>query len=356
MKIRRRITDFFINAFCKGFRLLSIIPLCILGSIFGIIAVFVSFFVGMDRKVAATQIRFALMGSSNKSNLLCRLKDDITVAAINFGSFFHVGYSIAELLKWRSIIGITDLLALQKDENLRNQRFGKEQKVASFKQVRLVGADIVRNVVDSGVGCVALAGHIGNFELLAAMFANLGPKLTIVARSPQYTSLHRLLDQIRMSYGLNLLWREDSSVAKKILVALKSGHIVALLIDQDTKLPSVFSEFFGLDAATPIGPIKLAIKARVPLFTSFICRTSWNTHEIIINSITVDYSSDSEQTEREIIAMYNRRLEDIIKHHPCQWLWWHRRWRRRPDIDYHKMPEVLLNKSDYVAWLKRVGK
>ena len=214
----------------------------------------------------------------------------------------------------------------------------------------MIGANIADYLIETNRGCVSLAAHTGNFELLAATFARLGSKLTVVARSPKYSALHDLFQNIRGEYGMNLLWREDVAIARKLMTALQQGHIVALLIDQDTNLPNSFADFFGLEAAIPISPIRLALRAKVPLFTSFIYRTGWSSHEIKVEEICG--LETPALREEEILSLYNSRLEKIIRAHPMQWPWWHKRWRRRPEIDYEKHPEFLLRTTDYVRWLE----
>jgi hypothetical protein len=54
----------------------------------------------------------------------------------------------------------------------------------------------------------------------------------------------------------------------------------------------------------------------------------------------------------DILKEYCRRIEAVIAEHPGQWLWWHRRWRRRPGIDYNANPDQLLGAKDYVTWLR----
>jgi lauroyl/myristoyl acyltransferase len=36
-------------------------------------------------------------------------------------------------------------------------------------------------------------------------------------------------------------------------------------------------------------------------------------------------------SEDEILAMYNARLEALVRRFPGQWVWFHKRWRSRPD-------------------------
>ncbi len=52
-----------------------------------------------------------------------------------------------------------------------------------------------------------------------------------------------------------------------------------------------------------------------------------------------------------ILSSYGTFLETYIKKDPTQWVWWHRRWRRRPDINYNENPELLRSTREYLEWL-----
>ena len=64
------------------------------------------------------------------------------------------------------------------------------------------------------------------------------------------------------------------------------------------------------------------------------------------------YWEDKEDKERYILSKYGEILEKHINEDPTQWVWWHRRWRRRPGINYEKNPELLISTNDYIEWIK----
>src|SRR5262249_14453680 len=72
-------------------------------------------------------------------------------------TFGHAGQSYAELAVWRKLA--------------RNPGY-----------VRIEGRHVLDAALAQGRGCIAITGHVGNWELLAATFADLGVPLTVVAR------------------------------------------------------------------------------------------------------------------------------------------------------------------------------
>ena len=65
---------------------------------------------------------------------------------------------------------------------------------------------------------------------------------------------------------------------------------------------------------------------------------------------------DKINPEEYIIEEYSKTLENLIIKYPDQWVWWHRRWRRRPEIDYKQYPELLPSSIEYVRWIQELSK
>lgn len=196
---------------------------------------------------------------------------------------------------------------------------------------------------------LAISGHIGNFELLAAYFVRRGIPLTVIGRRPNYASFDTLLKELRESYGVKTTWRDDPQSTRMLVRTLRSGDALAGLIDQDTHLESAYGPFFGIDAAYPIAGIRLAVKYQLPVFSAFIVRKGPMKHHISVQRL--EYSGDETDSIQTILTQFSRNLEEQICQHPEQWLWWHRRWRRRPGVDYAITPELLPSTRQYLEWI-----
>ena len=173
--------------------------------------------------------------------------------------------------------------------------------------------------------------------------------MSVIGRAPNYELLDIFAKRLKKSYGIESIWREDSTSSRKIISAFKTGRVVAALIDQDTSIENAFAPFFGVDAAYPSSLITLAVKYRIPIITSFIIREQPYHHNVITDRI--DYDPDSETVIQDILKTFSKRLEDLIIKYHEQWIWWHRRWRRRPGMDYNLHPETLPSTKDYLSWL-----
>ncbi len=204
--------------------------------------------------------------------------------------------------------------------------------------VSVEGWGHVEAVLDRGA--IAATGHVGNFELFAIYAAHKGIPIAAGARSLDDPRLNRLLDEFRSGSGVQTILRGDPDAAREVLRVLKRGGIFALLIDLDTRVPSVSVPFFGRLARTPAAAAVLAVRRDLPVLPVFACRRATGGHHFTIGApIAPPKTGDRDRDIVALTAEFNRLLEAFIREHPAEWIWWHRRWRRPPvpglDLDAH---------------------
>lgn len=178
-------------------------------------------------------------------------------------------------------------------------------------------------------GVVAVTGHIGNWELLAQVVAHAGYPATTIARPVYDPRLTRLIHKHRTAWGLHVIWRGDNSGAKDILRVFRERGMLALLIDQDTKVQGTFVPFFGRLAYTPTAAASLALRTGAPILLGYTYRQG-NRHLFHFETFCAEVEGDREQAIERITAELTKRLEDAIRQHPEQWVWFHKRWKSQP--------------------------
>ncbi len=186
---------------------------------------------------------------------------------------------------------------------------------------------------------LALTAHTGNWDLLGAYMISKGLTVSTVATPARIPWVHRLLDYLRGCYGIKTLWRHSSSNAREILKLFKDSNVIAALIDQDTRVDSIWGTFFGLPVKSPSGLVSLAKRLNIEIVTCFIARLPDNSYQIEL--LPCDTSLDT----AELIQLYNMRLEDFIRRYPDSWVWMHKRWRS-------PSPEKTLSSREYINFLK----
>lgn len=196
------------------------------------------------------------------------------------------------------------------------------------------GREHAEALVAGGRGAIIVTGHIGNWELLAAYWAWQGYPISAIARRIRSVELNRTLVDLRARQGVETILREEPAAARKILSALKRNALLAMLIDQDTRVQSFSVPFFGHMARTPIAAASLAVRRDLPVALVFMQRRPQGGHRIIVEPpLTLPRSGDARQDIQVLTRVFNDRIEAQIERNPAEWVWWHRRWRRTPRAD-----------------------
>lgn len=302
------------------------LPIGLVVGTFGFLGRIVGMFSKRERQISDTQLRFAF-------------REALTVKErhkIISDSFAHGGKMFAESLLIQKI--------------LKDGRLGT-RGITEFEKIQIDGVQYLREIAVSDRSAIVLSAHLGSIELLAAHHAAQGRSVTAVGRYPNYKILGEMLEDLRRGYGIEPMWRHDPSSMRKLLNILRGNTSLAVLIDQDTNLENGFAPFFGLPAASPITPLKIALRNKIPLYTGFAIREAHNQHRFIYDPV-LPTATDENEAITEIINIFNRRMERLVRKYPGQWFWWHRRWRRRPSTDYEQNPNALRSTRDYISWLE----
>jgi KDO2-lipid IV(A) lauroyltransferase len=194
--------------------------------------------------------------------------------------------------------------------------------------VRVEGAEALDAGLAKGRGVLAIAGHAGNWELLAATIAARGYPLTVVARRVNDRRFDALITDFRRGMGIEVLPRDDPDFLRAVRGALRRNRVVALLIDQDTHAAGIFVPFFGRPAHTQAGAAILALRARAAVATAFIERRPEGGHLVRLTALPV-VEPRTREGVATLTARFTAAIEAQIRRAPAEWVWWHERWRRQ---------------------------
>ncbi|MBN1294938.1 MAG: lysophospholipid acyltransferase family protein [Candidatus Latescibacteria bacterium] len=190
--------------------------------------------------------------------------------------------------------------------------------------------DHIKEEHGKGKGLIALSGHIGCWEVMGSWLPTVGIKPYAIAKKLYDHRLETLLFEAREREGMTVISRGENT--RDILRAFKKGHLVGMLVDQDTDVKSVFVDFFGHPAYTPSGPAFLSLRFGVPIVPLFIYRDDNHYHHICVGeTVSIEPTGDMVKDITELTAKAACITEDFIREHPEQWVWFHKRWKTRPD-------------------------
>ncbi|HET8760062.1 MAG TPA: lysophospholipid acyltransferase family protein, partial [Nitrospiria bacterium] len=191
--------------------------------------------------------------------------------------------------------------------------------------------DRLRDALAPGRGAIFVTGHTGNWELLAAVVARRGYPLSVVATPVYDDRIDQRLVGARAVHGIETIRRGSAAAGRQLLSALRRNAVLGMLIDQDTDVDGVFVPFFGRLAYTPAGAAALALRTDARVVCGFLVREGASRHRVVLEG-PIDLVRTGE-TDQDVLEN-TRRFTDLIERHnrtyPDQWIWFHRRWKRRP--------------------------
>lgn len=193
-------------------------------------------------------------------------------------------------------------------------------------RVEVVGSELVQAALARGKGAICFSGHFANWELMAFGGARLFSTEGEVYRPVNNPYVDKWLVAQRRKNGPVNQIPKGASGTRRLFTLLRRGQAACLLVDQKTN-EGVPVPYFGREAMTTPAPAAMALRldcALVPASierlkgAKFRCRA----HPQLNFVATGDYDRDVV----DLTALLTRKIEDIVRERPSQWLWIHRRW------------------------------
>ncbi len=183
---------------------------------------------------------------------------------------------------------------------------------------------VLERCLERGRGLVLVSGHYGSWELNGAALGLAGLPMTVVGKRQSNPYVDDFVTRYRIDMGMNMV--THGAPIKQLLRALKNGEAVGLISDQDAGKYGIFVDFFGEKASTPAGAAQLSLKYRAPVVLTTTTRTSPGNY--IMSASEIEVRGDD--TVESLTRRYTEALENVIRRHPEQYFWMHRRWKTRP--------------------------
>jgi KDO2-lipid IV(A) lauroyltransferase len=223
------------------------------------------------------------------------------------------------------------------------------------KYADIVGEEHLKKAYGKGKGVLCLVCHTGSWEFSAITPSILGYKTTAVSKGLKNPKLNEMVVGFRQKRGLNNLNRGDTYPL--LIESLKKGECLIIMIDQDTRVKSVFVDFFGKPAYTPIGAAMLALDTEAAVVPMAMRRMPNGKHQFTIKPEVPIQRTDNRNVDLiENTKVFSKVIEDYIRLDPVQWVWMHKRWKTKPeDIQELVKRGVIRDTSLYDLQKKEMG-
>lgn len=200
--------------------------------------------------------------------------------------------------------------------------------------------DIVRHLI-SERPMVIISGHLGNFELGGYLLALHGFETHTIARPLDNVFLDEFVNRFRGATGQYMLPKQGSG--PQITDLLQQGGTLVLLGDQFAGKGGCWVEFFGKPASTHKAVAVFSLGSSAPTAVSAALRGE-NPLEfrMEIAAIADPAAADFQLPTVPLLTdWYTHNLEMMVRQHPDQYWWVHRRWKGDPsDRRRNRKPRV----------------
>jgi KDO2-lipid IV(A) lauroyltransferase len=204
-------------------------------------------------------------------------------------------------------------------------RFPQMNSKNIHEWIRYEGLEHYLDAKKTGRGVLVATAHFGNWEFSAFAHALMTEPMHVMIRPLDNPALDRLVEQRRRLSGNHLIVKWDG--ARAVLRALQQNQAVGILIDQNTSLEEgVFVQFFGKAACANTAFAKIATRTGAAVIPGFALWSEQERRYILRFYPPLKITGDPAQDTQRL----HEFLENVIREHPGQWLWIHRRWKTRP--------------------------
>lgn len=202
------------------------------------------------------------------------------------------------------------------------QRFYREQ-------LELEGAEYMREAQRSGRGAVLVSAHFGSPEMVVQGLAAAGFSLFGLTEPLQPPKLSDFIHSLRSRHGHTYRTVSFGAV-KEAIRRLRSGGLVALMLDRDVGGTGVPMEFCGAESRIPLGAVELAMRTNADLIPAWAWRIDGFRFRAQIGPPldivrTGNFDADVRANARRLLAIFEGHLHAD----PGQWAVLESIWQKR---------------------------
>ena len=188
------------------------------------------------------------------------------------------------------------------------------------------GLDRLRAALAEGHGVLLFTGHFTHTELAVRLLSEaLGRPVRTVIRRHNSPCLEQAYEAARAKVFGPTIAKKD---VRGLLRSLQLGEPVTYSADQNFTYQAVFAPFFGVPAATLTSTSDLVRRSGTRVLPFWFFRDDDGRYRITVAEPWSDWPSADRERDA---ARYMHELEQMVRQHPEQYLWVHRRFKSRPE-------------------------
>lgn len=198
-------------------------------------------------------------------------------------------------------------------------------------QVVFEGEENLRKAREQGKGILALSLHLGNGDLGSSAIVMQGQPVTIITKIFKNPFVNDLWFSFRGAQGVKYIDAHGEKTSFDILKALKRQEAVVFVLDQFMGKPyGIETKFFGKETGTAYGLSLFAMRTKAPVVPIYTYEGADHKMHVVFEPEVPVLDLIGQDKDASILAItqrFNDKIEEVVRKHPEQWMWVHRRWK-----------------------------
>ncbi len=197
-------------------------------------------------------------------------------------------------------------------------------------RVRFDNLDVVVKELEGGQPLLVTLAHYGNIEwLLLALCCKLDYPVEAIYRPLSSVWVEKVATRTYTRFGGSLI--DDGAVVREIMQRKNTPRVVAIVSDQAPNIDdhSVWVTFLNQQTAFYLAPDTIARFTSYPVYFLAMRRTGRGRYSARFDTVAQPPYAGR---ERAVINGYIENVEKQILDCPEDWLWMHKRWKRKRSV------------------------
>lgn len=200
------------------------------------------------------------------------------------------------------------------------------------KNVVFHGWENIEKARELKKGMFFLSLHLGNGDLASNTISLNGQEIHIITKRFKTKWFDNLWFSVRGAQGVKYIDAHGPNNAFEILKALKKNAALVFVLDQYMGKPyGIETSFFGKKTGTAYGLALFVQKTKAPVLPIYTYEGEDKKLHVVIEP-AMDTAASVVEDNKDLTILnltqsFNDKLESIVRKHPEQWMWVHRRWK-----------------------------
>jgi KDO2-lipid IV(A) lauroyltransferase len=188
----------------------------------------------------------------------------------------------------------------------------------------VLGWEHVVGALDRGKGLLLVTGHLGNWDLPAAVLAGRGYPVNVIVETLEPPAWNERVQKIRDRIGMRAIPMETG--VRELYAALARNETVAVVFDRPVMQGGVCVEFFGTEATVPEGVARMAIRTGATVVGAVGVRRGDRIIARVSPPFEVAVTGDRQRDVRALTQKMVSWLEGHVRQYPSQWFMFRAFW------------------------------